>query len=601
MWRYRWLVLAFVWAAGGLGLLYARTQSPEYVATASVVVQDPRASSLFENPSVFRPERYVADQVEILRSTAVAERTSEIVQEQLPSSGLSVDDFLENVEIASQGDSDLIEIHFRATDPQVARVSADAIAVAYQDVQRSEAANNAAFALGRLDASLNEIELDLGDIQARITALRQGEEFRDDLDGQFSEAIALLVKLQEERSFTTDLERLEEIRADLDGLLQQFRTVQVVRGLEKQDPQLVALLQEQTEAIKRRADLAARRDQIVVDAELASSGVALFSPARLPEQPSNADPVQLAGVFLVLGGLLGTALAYVLALRRRTFTDRSEPELVLGVPLLAEVPFFFEERIKSPLPVRAAPASAAAEAFRFAAAAIDIRVAAMGAKLVVTVSGKLGEGKTTVTANIAIVAAQKGSRVLVIDADFGDQALSRLFLEGKAPGWGLTEVVEAGLELRDAIELVSVAEETYLSLLGRGLLPVTAVNFFGSAVTRSFFDRVREEFDLVLIDAPPLLQVAYASTLVRDADAAVVVVPHRNRVAEVEDVAGRLSLIGTEAVGYVYNWAPLRPEMTASGGSLKAAYGIEAQEPAAKRGRRHRTRSRGRDLDGREA
>jgi hypothetical protein len=98
MWRYRWLVLASVAGAAVLSLVYSGTRPTEYEATASLVVEDPRESGVFQSLSGARPERYVADQVEILRSTVVAQRASEIGQGRLASADLSIDDLLDNTE-----------------------------------------------------------------------------------------------------------------------------------------------------------------------------------------------------------------------------------------------------------------------------------------------------------------------------------------------------------------------------------------------------------------------------------------------------------------------------------------------------------------------
>jgi uncharacterized protein involved in exopolysaccharide biosynthesis len=183
MWRYRWLVLASVAGAAVLSLVFAGTRPTEYEASASLVVEDPRASGVFQTLVGVRPERYVADQVEILRSTVVAQRASELSAEELASEeSPSLDDILDNAVIFGDSDSNLIEIRYRATDPSVAQVAADSIALAYRDVQRSADTGRAAAALERLDASLAEIDTELGRIQTRITALQPGAEFRSELE-----------------------------------------------------------------------------------------------------------------------------------------------------------------------------------------------------------------------------------------------------------------------------------------------------------------------------------------------------------------------------------------------------------------------------------
>jgi len=77
----------------------------------------------------------------------------------------------------------------------------------------------------------------------------------------------------------------------------------------------------------------------------------------------------------------------------------------------------------------------------------------------------------------------------------------------------------------------------------------------------------------VLLDAPPILQVAYSSTVAGMVDKILVVVRHHGPAAELEDLQDRLEFIGTPTIGYVYNLAPLRYEMTRTEGSMKDVLG----------------------------
>jgi tyrosine-protein kinase Etk/Wzc len=163
--------------------------------------------------------------------------------------------------------------------------------------------------------------------------------------------------------------------------------------------------------------------------------------------------------------------------------------------------------------------------------------------------------------------------VLVIDADFGSQNLSQLLVGSVPPATGITEVVETGADLRRAIVTVPVADGASLNLLARGHRPVIAANFFRSAATRVFFEGIRDEFDLVLIDTPPLLHVAYTSIISRYADATLLVVNHGGAVSELEEVVDRLEFIGTKPIGYIYNRSPLRADQTDIEGSLKDILG----------------------------
>ena len=113
----------------------------------------------------------------------------------------------------------------------------------------------------------------------------------------------------------------------------------------------------------------------------------------------------------------------------------------------------------------------------------------------------------------------------------------------------------------------------HFDLLGRGRVSISAPEFFRSAGAREFFNAVIEEYDLVLIDTPPILQAAYASLVTRYVDRAMVVVKHGSSPVLLEDVRDRLSLVGTPVAGYVYNRAPLRKEFVGLEGSMKDVVG----------------------------
>jgi Mrp family chromosome partitioning ATPase/capsular polysaccharide biosynthesis protein len=578
MWRFRWLVLATVVVFSALAYVYGSSRPPAYVAEASLVVKDPQATGVFEN-ATGSPERYVTDQMAILESAVVAERAAELTREKIPSADVDTQDILNNVDILGGPDSDVIDVSYEASDSEVAQVVTNSMITAYQEIRRSDALSTSTAALETLDASLQTLDQELASIRRRISEIRTGQNFSSELDQQMDDAIARLLELWDQRGATSNPTSLAIIDAELAEVGDTIRTIGVVQDVRVVDPEEAALLEEQDAVLGRRVQLQERRDQMIVDAELTSGGVVVLSPA-LPGESGGPGLQRVVAVALVLGLLAGAGLAYLLAQRRRTFGGRSEPELVLNAPLLAEVPVFTEEGIKSKLPVRTDRFSASAESFRFVAAAIDIQE---DLKTVVAVSSTLGEGKTTVVANTAMAAAREGNAVLLIDADFGDQSLSRILLNGREVERGLTELVEEGLEPIEVVEPITQGSESNLGLIGRGRRPVTAPDFFRSAGAQEFFTKVRERFDLVLIDAPPLLQVAYASTVARYADAAMVVVPHDGDVGDLEEAAARLSFIGIPIAGYVYNYAPLRSEMIASKKSMKNTLGTESSDEEIRR------------------
>jgi Mrp family chromosome partitioning ATPase len=183
------------------------------------------------------------------------------------------------------------------------------------------------------------------------------------------------------------------------------------------------------------------------------------------------------------------------------------------------------------------------------------------------VAGAFGDGTTTLTANTAFAAAQDGYRVLALDTDVEEQGLTRLLL-GRAitvdGADSTTEGLSNMLRHRASPETIQRVMGTgaggTLSLLGPGTATRRRSDVFRAEQILSTLDSMREEFDLVLIDVPPILQIAYADALLRSAGTVVAVVKHRSEAAQLKSVSDRLALLGAHPVGYVYNFAPSRQE-----------------------------------------
>lgn len=547
------IIVAFI--AAGIG--YNKVAPQQYQATAEIIVEDPRADTLLsvasnEGRSNMSSERNLADQVQILESGEVAQAASDLLQNEV-----SPEFILAHRAVRGSATSNLIEVDFTADDPQLASDGSNALVAAYLDVSQGRIEATASVALTRVDALQEALDRELQEIRQRIEEAIANDAARQELNAQMDQALEQLNTLRFQRQDAVPgSEQRALINSQIDELMRDFAGWETVLRVERQNSELAQLLAEQEAAIAERAALTGRRNQIAVDAELAAGGVTLVSPAPVPNETSGISPRIILAVMAMLGSAVAIAVAYYLSLRRQIITDRAVPERILGAPLLAVVPEFDTEGSLTDLPVSAATDSLAAEAFRFASAAIEIRASAYGARSVVISSAKASTGTTTTVANTAIAAAYAGHRVAVVDADFDDQALSRLFnLERQA---GMAEIVNGKINVEHALQRISVGDQHSISVLQRGQMPVDPSSFFHQAATKIVFRYVVESFDLVLIDSPSLIRVAYVSTLARLADAAVLVVEHGSSMEALGEAANRLELVGTPLLGYIYTKAPIR-------------------------------------------
>ena len=557
--------LAGVLMAIVLGLTILSKQ----VATSSILVEDPQGSTVFEQSSTRDPQRYVADQVAIIESAEVARAAAEEVGG--PVVSLSVKDLLGLRRISSNPESGLIEVSVIDRDEDTVIAFSNALLVAYQEVKDERTETAFVRAIDELDSSIAIVEAELSDLDAQILENSTGVE----VDEQLREAILELIDV------VNDAPNLAP--EDLDRALQQLQVLQLIRSVQGQDPFLATLIERRTQALNQRAQLVLRRDQVGVDAALATSGVILFSPAETAERSMGFGRLTAIGLLLGLG--TGVALAFNRSKRAKRFENRFEPGSILDAPLLAEVPNFIDEELDSSLPVRDAPLSAAAESFRFAGAALSDRIELGGVgsdrgesgsdcRIIAITSPLIGDGKTVTAANVGAALATKGKRVLLIDADFGDQSLTGLISDYK--GWhpGLTDMAEVGVALTTAIRSVHVRDGLTVDLLSRGSQSIAAPEFFRREAVSTLFSEIRASYDLILVDVPPMLQVAYSGSVVRLCDSVVLVVAHGGDATSLVEATNRVGLTGKEVTGYIYNKAPLREEMLIRRGSMRDPLGL---------------------------
>ena len=246
-------------------------------------------------------------------------------------------------------------------------------------------------------------------------------------------------------------------------------------------------------------------------------------------------------------GILGLALGLVLGiglgfLREALDTRiRSAEEIAerLGLPLLARLPEPPRRlRSKDELVMLTEPTAADAEAFRVLRSNVEFANLDRRARTIMVTSALKGEGKSTTVANLAVACARAGKRVALVDLDVRRPILDRFFRLGDRPG--LSDLALGHVELEDAIAHVSpgqgerAARERaarngpasvagVVDVLTAGPLPPDAGEFVATQAITEIVQRLRERYELVLIDAPPLLHVGDAMTLAAKVDGIVLV------------------------------------------------------------------------------
>ncbi|MFG1813046.1 Wzz/FepE/Etk N-terminal domain-containing protein [Kribbella sp. NPDC049174] len=315
-------------------------------------------------------------------------------------------------------------------------------------------------------------------------------------------------------------------------------------------------------------DLQNQRTETLANLQLALASHPTVAWAPEPQVPINGNSKRSGAIGLVAGLVLGAALAYWRAGRRRTLDDRLDPLAIYDAPIIGDIPPGGNGRIRSrlsagtdPLPMAADPQSPAAEAFRFAAGSVErIRAARDDQLTVVFVSADSGADRSKVVANVALAVAESGTPVLAVDADATKGALTGLLLPGSPPADGFEQVVAGCLPVSDCIEPSPLNADVTVLRAGPARVNRTTGQAYSEAVEKVIAE-AKASFGLVLIDSPALLRVANAIELVQDADASVVVLGPGEPVQDHVTMVERLDEVDSDLVGYVYRQPDRGPKL----------------------------------------
>ena len=279
----------------------------------------------------------------------------------------------------------------------------------------------------------------------------------------------------------------------------------------------------------------------------------VVDPANLNLDPvSPRVPLNL-GLAAVIGLLVGVGIAILRELLDTSVKTPDEIEELTSSALMATIPFD-NETSRVPLITGQNPHAPRAEQFRVLRTNLQfIDIGAEIGSFVIT-SAVPGEGKTMTSANLAIALAQAGRRVLLIDGDLRRGRAAEVF--GLERSVGFTTTLIGRTDLADAIQIHS---ESGVHVLASGPTPPNPSEVLQSPATQELLSRLRAAYDIVLIDAPPLLPVADAAILSRDTDGAIMVVAYgRTSREELRQARNRLDGVGARLLGVVVNKAPRR-------------------------------------------
>ncbi|MGA2335633.1 MAG: polysaccharide biosynthesis tyrosine autokinase [Terriglobales bacterium] len=306
-----------------------------------------------------------------------------------------------------------------------------------------------------------------------------------------------------------------------------------------------------------------------VSAGLRSSNIRVVDLARVPTSPSAPNIPRNIVLGLALGLFGGVGLALVLEHLDNTVRTPEEVQIISDLPSLGIIPLSKKLLAKnrkngharlslSPrssesdslgLIAFARPRSELAESYRALRTSILLSSLGSPPKVILVTSALPQEGKTTTSINLAIVLAQRGGRVLLVDADLRRPGIHKAL--GLRNTSGLSTLMTGGNGSEDAIVSTEIP---YLFVLTAGPPPPQPAELLGSTLMKDYLARWREEFAHIVIDTPPALSVTDAVSLSVEADSVLVVVRSgQTTKAALRRVRDLLSHVNARITGVLVN------------------------------------------------
>ena len=435
--------------------------------------------------------------------------------------GLTVNpnQLLREFDVVFVADSDTLELNFSDPDPQMAQDVVNSFAQQYVALRNGQAAD--------LDAAT------IGEFQGEVETL--------------AEAIAI------SDAEIADLERQRNVA----------------------DPASVGAINVQiTEETRERTAL--RNDLRVANSDLSDARIAantrtapavFLQQAELPGVPTGFSDNIVRALGLVLGVGAGAALAFVLQRLDRTARESADVELALGTSVLASIPSFGISNRGGASSVvmlsggRSTRVQRAREAFRRLRSSVQFLGATQDAKTFLITSALPTEGKSTTSVNLAVALSQGETSVCLVNADLRRPTVEKI-LGIPSNQQGLSDWL-ANPDIANI--MIAVPGTPGLAIVPAGPPPSNPGELLATNRFASLLDELSDQFDIVLIDAPPVLSTADAAAIARSVDGTIVVVDSsRTDTDTLLRVRAEIDRSGGTVLGAILN----RDNSGAGGGSI---------------------------------
>ncbi len=494
--RWWWLLLLSTFIAGVSAFVYSIRVTPVYEATVQVLIQQAsNPANMTSYADIVTSQRLASTYARLMKTQPVL---GETLKELGLENALSVSVLKSNISVRPVRDTSLLLVKVQDTDPQRAVRLANALPKVF--ARYNERIQLARFQDSKrsLEEQLNRLGDELAQIQNRLQALKKTQ------TADSNE----IMRLEMQRA---------TIQASYTNLLKQYEEIRLA---EARSLDTIAVSEPATHATKVK-----------------------------PQTVKNTLLAALVGLMLALGGVF--FLEYI------DDSIKTPDDIVhLGdIPILSGITETEDARF-TPLITHVKPKSPVSEAFRILRTNIQFASVDKPTRTVTITSPGPSEGKSFLTANLGIVMAQQGRRVIIIDADLRKPMQHKLFELPNNVGLTTLLLVEDEDDILPFVQSTNIGN---LRVLTSGPIPPNPSELLGSRRMGELMAKLLEDADILLFDTPPALAVTDAIVLSKRTDGVVVVVRAKStRIPALLQVLMELERVGSHLLGVVLNALPAK-------------------------------------------
>ena len=326
--------------------------------------------------------------------------------------------------------------------------------------------------------------------------------------------------------------------------------------------------------------LTSRYRQQAVESKIETRPVQIINRAEPSVRPVKPNLKVNLALSFVVGLVLGLSLAFFIEYLDTSIKTMDDVEKYLGISVLAVIPRGAKFLTLDD------PNSRFAEGYRILCAKLNLTGRRDVARCITVLSGGPGEGKSTTTFNLGWVCAQSGMRVLIIDADIRRPSMHRAV--GLENTLGLGEFLAGQASLDELVQATSIPN---MEILTAGNLGPEDLGGFSRARFASLLEICRNNYDVIMVDSPPVLGISDASVISQEVDVTLLLIQHRRYPRNVSQRAKRvIEEVGGKLFGVILNNVNIKTDDNYyyyAGYSTQ--YGYKKRESRAPRGGARRT------------